>query len=121
MVTKETDAFNERYFDIADPWIIDKGQFHLGGNKERMPILYALVQKATAAGFDDWERRYIGHYYHLGDCVGTLSYDTVLDLINLYLDKEIGDEQDIYDEIEKDMAEWVREFDYDNFSFDMPF
>jgi hypothetical protein len=93
-----------------------------------MPKLSALVQKAVAAGFDDWfdDWKRIDYYDDLSED-GTrkyISYDTVLTLLDLYWDEEIGDEEDIYDEIEKDMAEWVGEIIDDNddyCSFDMPF
>jgi uncharacterized protein YjbI with pentapeptide repeats len=124
MVTKNIDLVDRCGFHKEDLWLIhDQSRF-----LDNMPKLSALVQKAVAAGFDDWfdDWKRIDYYDDLSED-GTrkyISYDTVLTLLDLYWDEEIGDEEDIYDEIEKDMAEWVGEIIDDNddyCSFDMPF
>ena len=107
MVTEETEV-DEGLFDWGDSWYITLDS--LETNPKELPMLYALVQKAKAEGFDAWGHGEIGNVFSEKNFI---SYDIVCDLIDNYWDEEEEeDNENMYspfDDIESEMAEWVKE------------
>lgn len=104
MVAKETEL-DEGEFDYGHCWHIELDTLERR-YRQYMPMLYALVQKAKAEGFDDWGNGEIGWL----DATDFISYDIVCDLVDKYWDEKAENGESIYspfDDIDRHMAHWV--------------
>jgi len=117
MVSEETDP-DDGGFDIFDAW--HTGLDSVERNQKQMPMLYALVQRAKAEGFDGWGNGQIGNV----EQTNFLSYNILWELIDKYWDEETEDGNSIYSpsyDADRDMAEWVKAPDYNtDADFELP-
>jgi hypothetical protein len=117
MVTQETEL-DEGEFDIADCWHITLNE--LEAKQKNMPMLYALIQKAKAEGFDAWGDGEIGNI----EVKDFISDDIVSSLIDEYWDEAEENQENMYspfDDIERHMTEWVKPpSDFLDAEFEMP-
>jgi hypothetical protein len=116
MVTKKTEL-DEGDFDIADCWHICLDMLD---NRKDLPMLYALVQKAKAEGFDEWGNGEIGFI----EQENFISYGILNNLIDKYWNEKADEDKIflLFDDVERDMTRWVTADDiyYFEHEFKMP-
>lgn len=117
MVSEQTDI-DDGEFDVVDTWHICLD--NMEKNREQIPMLYALVQKAKVEGFSNWGNGQIGNVKQ----TNFISYDILWELLNKYWNDEVENGDTIYSpsyDAERDMAEWVKAPDYNtDAEFELP-
>jgi len=115
----------DHMFDIVDCWYIDVDSL----DKEVVPNLYKVIQRAKEEGFEDWEKGETSDYFsdviYDDDENDYISTDIIDSICEQYWDERGDDDQEIAyfakDEIQILMADWIHEpMDDIPFELEMP-